>query len=616
MIGSESKIRSDHRTRKACIYVRQSSLVQVQQHTESTRRQYELCVRAGELGWAEEQIEVIDEDLGQSASNAGKIRAGFQRLLAGVVTGQVGGIFSVEVSRLARQDSEGYRLVEVAALTGTLLIDECEVYDPLLADDRLLLGLKVLLSSNEVRMMNQRLRENKLRKAQHGDLRLSLPVGLINDPRQGVRIDPDEQVQGAVRLIFERFRLGGGLSNVVRYFQENGLLFPRHQGNWEGPLEWGALSLPRAHNVLSNPLYAGAYVYGRGIRRLVSQKDGRLQQKRCALAPEEWGAVQWDAFPGYISREEYDRNQRVLEQNRNRPCIAQRGRRRDGPALLTGVVLCGRCGKRMHVGYGGEHGQHITYLCNTDQMRYAKPACQRVPGAGIDQLVTECVLAALTPAQIELSLAVLDELERQQSELVRQRQRRLEGAQYAAHLAQRRYEQVDPDNRLVARTLEAEWEACLREVKRQEQDFEHFCQQAPLRLLTEQRQHLLKLAEDLPKIWNAPSTSWTERKNLLKLLIADVTITRQEQNISIQIRWHTNLVDIYQLPLPIVGSPPTPEAIVQRLQDLCPIHTDQQIAEILNQEGLRTTYGNPFTTNIVRDTRLRNGISKTTKQPK
>jgi len=258
MITSRSKVTEDHLRRKACIYIRQSSLAQVQEHQESTRRQYDLQGCAQGLGWETSQIEVMDEDLGQSASAVGRVRAGYQRLLAWVVTGEVGAIFSLEVSRLARQDSEGYRLVEVAALTGTLLIDEQQVYDPGQGDDRLMLGLKVLLSSNEVRIMRQRLQENKMRKAQRGELRLSLPIGLVYDRPSGVMLDPDEQVQGAVQWVFSRFRLSGRLNSVVQYFRENGLLFPRRKGNWDGALEWGELSASRTHSILSNPLYAGA----------------------------------------------------------------------------------------------------------------------------------------------------------------------------------------------------------------------------------------------------------------------------------------------------------------------------------------------------------------------
>lgn len=255
-----NQVRDEHLRRTACIYVRQSTLVQVQEHQESTHRQYALVQRAQALGWPAERIQVIDEDLGHSASDVARPRLGFQKLLARLVSGDVGAIFSVEISRLARQDSEGHRLVEVAALTDTLLLDEQQMYDPTLPDDRLMLGLKVLLSSNELRLMRQRLRESALHKARRHELRISLPVGLMHVPQLGIQLDPDERVQGAVRLLFARFRLSGRMSEVARYFQENGLLFPRRKGSWQGPLEWGPLTLTRIRAVLANPLYAGAYV--------------------------------------------------------------------------------------------------------------------------------------------------------------------------------------------------------------------------------------------------------------------------------------------------------------------------------------------------------------------
>lgn len=606
-----SKVRDEHLSRLACVYVRQSTLVQVQEHQESTRRQYAMVQRAQALGWPAERIQVIDEDLGHSASDVSRLRAGFQKLLGKVVTGEVGAIFSVEVSRLARQDSEGHRLVEVAALTDTLLVDEQQVYDPRLSDDRLMLGLKVLLSSNEIRLMHQRLQESMLRKAQRHELRLSLPVGLIFVPHLGIQRDPDEQVQSAIRLLFERFRLSGRMSEVARYFQEHGLLFPRREGSWQGRLEWSALTLCRIRAVLANPLYAGAYVYGRSKRQTIVHSEQHIERPRRRLPVAEWAVVQWDAFSGYIDRAEYDANQRRLVENRARPHLPALAHRRDGPALLTGLLLCGHCGRPMHVGYQGTNGTRIVYLCNMRQMRYGESACQRMPGAAIDRHVTERVLAALSPAQIIVSLAVLDELERQQAEVLAQWQRRLEAARYLAGLAQRRHEQVDPQNRLVARTLEQGWETTLREVERLENDLSTFRRTRPFVLSAEQRQSLRTLANDLGRVWSAPTTSWAQRKDLLRLLIADVALTRHNTGITVQIRWLTNQVETAELPLPTrQRGIPTPAAILERIRSLCGLHTDQQIAAMLNQEGLKTAQGNPFTTQIVEGTRLRNGILK------
>jgi len=604
-----SKIRAHHLERYAYVYIRQSDPNQVLEHQESTRRQYDLRHRARQLGWSDEHIVVIDEDLGHSASDASQVRTGFERLVTDLFVGRVGAILSVEISRLSRQDSEGHRLVEMAALTDTLLIDEQTVYDPRLADDRLMLGLKVLLSSNEVRLMGMRLWENKLRKAKRGELNINLPVGLVFDPHEGVLLDPDERIQAAVRLLFERFRLSGKISHVVRYFHDHGLQFPKRKGGWKGPLEWGLLSCQRVSAALRNPLYAGGYAYGRVTQRAVAKPPDKRHQPAVRLPPEDWPVTLWDAFSGYISRAEYEVNQAILVRNGSRTPSGF-GRRQDGAALLTGIVLCGCCGRRMHPVYSSKDSRLVTYVCCQQQRRYAQPVCQRVPGQGVDQLVAEAVLAALTPAQIELSVAVIQELERQQAELCRQWELQLDGARYAVRLAQRRYEQVDPDNRLVARSLERDWEARLREVERLEAEFARQQGQRSLTLTLVQRQQLANLVNDLPAVWHASTTSWTERKDLLQLLLADVTLTRQEVDILVQIRWHTNEVDTHTVPLPARGAPTGPEAVVERVRHLVTTHTDDKIATELTQLGIRTAQDKPFTASRVKELRRRYEISK------
>ena len=608
MSKANPKIQAEHLERWAYIYVRQSTMSQVYEHQESSRRQYELKNRARELGWPDERIKVIDQDLGHSASNPHQVRLGFEQLLADVVLGRVGAIFSVEVSRLARQDSEGHRLVEVAAMTGTLLIDEYQVYDPRLPDDRLLLGLKVLLSSNELRFMGERLWKNKLQKAERGELRINLPIGLVFDPETGVGLDPDERVRAAVSLLFERFRLSAKISLVVRYFHEHNLQYPKRTGSWAGPVQWGPLSCERVRSALRNPLYAGAYVYGRITHRLAAKPPDKRHQQTVRLPPHQWEVAIWDAFPGYITQAEYQANQALLDRHCHKD---GHPRRRDGPALLSGLVLCGLCGQRLQVVYTGQDHQHITYVCCHRQRHYAEPACQRIPGQAVDAAVAHLLLEALTPAQIELSLAVLQEVERHQAQLRHQWQLRLEGAQHAARLAQRRYEQVDPDNRLVARTLERRWEAALAEIQRLEAEFA--AQQTNWPTLDDaQRQQLADLVQDFPKVWHDQATTWTERKDLLQLLIADVTLTRQETDIVIQVRWHTNQVDTLTVPLPVQGAPPLSQEIVDRIRILSPTHTDQQIAAELNQDGLRTSQGKSFTARKVQGIRRRYSINKQT----
>jgi len=610
MTPSLAKVQLDHLQRWAYIYVRQSDPMQVRQHHESTLRQYDLQARARSLGWLPEQIVVLDEDLGRSATDPTVTRSGFQKLLTEVALGRVGAIFNLEVSRLARQDSEWHRLVEVAALTGALLIDEHQVYDPRWPDDRLMLGLKGLLSSNETRQMGLRLWQNKLRKAQRGELAIPLPIGLVFDPVQGVRQDPDEQVRAAVSLLFERFGLSGSISAVVHYFQEQSLQFPkRARGAWQdGPVVWGPLTCQRVHAALHNPLYAGAYVYGRITHRAEAKPLERLQQKFVRLAPTAWPVVLWDAFPGYISRAEYEANQAWLQAHRWQQQLS--GRRQDGPALLSGMALCGRCGRRLHPSYSGAQNQHVTYVCDQQQRRYAQATCQRIPGQGVDQAVATAVLAALTPAQVELSLAILDEMERQQAALRQQWALRLDGAHYATRLAQRRYEQVDPENRLVARTLEREWEAALQQVAQLEAEFARQQEASPLALDLGQRQQLLALAQDLSTVWQAETTSWTERKALLRLLVADVTLTHREADILVQIRWHTNEVDTCLVALPRRGAPPVSEIMVERVRSLSPTHSDQAIAEMLNQEGHQTARGKPFTAAHVKEMRRRYEVAK------
>jgi DNA invertase Pin-like site-specific DNA recombinase len=607
------KIQADHLQRLAYIYVRQSSLAQVQDHQESTRRQYELQQRAKQLGWSPESIVVLDADLGHSASNPHISRSGFAQLLAAVALGQVGAIFSVEVSRLARQDSEWHRLVELAALSGALLIDEQQEYNPRCLDDRLLLGFKGLLSSLEVRQMGMRLWENKLRKAQRGELRIHLPVGLVFDRQQGVRLDPNEQVQAAVRLLFERFRLSGSINQVVRYFHQNELLFPKHHKGWEGPLEWGRLSCQRVGAALTNPLYAGAYVYGRLTRRVAAKTVAQMHRQKVRLPQEAWLVDLWQAFPSYIAQDEFEANQARLAQNR--PKILGKGRRQDGMALLSGIVLCGQCGQRMQVVYSGKDHQHITYVCGRRRRSYAQGACQRVPGREVDQAVAAAMLAALTPAQVELSLAVLKEIEHQQALLRQQWELRLEAARYAVHLAQRRYEHVDPENRLVARTLEKEWEVCLQEQQTLETTLERFKKQAPLSLDETQRQRLLSLVTDLPQVWQAETTSWAERKELLRLLVADVTLTRQISDIQVQVRWHTNAVHTFSVSFPLRGTIPLSKPVIDRVRELSRTHTDGEVAEILNQEGLSTAQGKLFTVRRVQGLRRRFDIQRLSSQP-
>jgi len=592
--------------RRAYIYIRQSTLAQVHEHQESTKRQYELRKRANQLGWSDEEIVVIDEDLGQSASDAQETRHGFEKLFSALALDQVGAIFSVEVSRLARQDSEWHRLIEVAALSGTLLIDEQQIYDPRLSDDRLMLGIKGLLSSSELRQMSLRLWENRLRKAQRGELRINLPIGFLFDATEGVMQDANAQIQASVQLLFERFRLEGTINGVVRYFHEQHLQFPKHEKGWEGRLLWGALSCQRVSAILHNPIYAGAYVFGRKTKRAALKPVEKRHQKTVDLPPESWEVTLWDAFAGYISQADYAKNQTLLLKHHGH----NRNQRSDGSALLSGLALCGICGRRLQVRYSGRDAKQVTYLCNHLQRRYAKAVCQQMPGKQIDLRVAEAVLCALTSAQIELALAVVEALEQQQAALRLQWQHRLQSAQYAVRQAERRYENVDPQNRLVALTLETRWNLALQELSQLEADCSLQMQQPALRLDSQQTARLHELVHDLPQLWHADSTTWQQRKALLQFLIADVTLTQNETDVLVAIRWHTNTVSELVVPFPQRGAPILDAQILKLIRDLAHSQSDHDIANELNQRNLFTAQGKPFNAARVAGVRRRFQISQ------
>src|SRR5712692_4266144 len=464
------KIRPEHLSRNAVIYVRQSTLLQVRENIGSTTRQYDLVKRAQELGWEPAGIQVIDQDQGQSgASSIG--RDGFQWLVAEVGLGHVGAVLSLEVSRLARSCSDWYRLLEICALTDTLVIDEEGVYDPGSYNDRLLLGFKGTMSEAELHWLHQRLQGGKLTKAEQGQLRFRLPIGLVYDPVGKIVLDPDEAVAEAVRLVFSLFEQYNSALAVVSYFAEQHLRFPTRWwgGKQADELIWGRLTHERVLNILHSPLYAGAYVYGRTQfrRRALPGEEPRIKGRTRRVKQEDWPIVLLDAHPGYITWEQFLRNQRQLDDNRTWRAEEHRGAVREGSALLQGIVLCGVCGRRMHVRYLSD-GTIPSYECRQAHAQLAEKTCQTMRGDGIDQAVTTCFLEAIEPAHLEVALSALDKVEARAKQVDHQWQRQVERAQYEVDLARRRYKTVDPDNRLVARSLEREWNEKLAEVEKLE----------------------------------------------------------------------------------------------------------------------------------------------------
>ncbi len=613
ILRSSPEVRPDHLDRPAFVYVRQSTLFQVRENTASTARQYDLVQRAQELSWSPAAITVIDQDQGLSGASAVG-RDGFQFLIAQVGLGQAGAVLSLEASRLARSCSDWYRLLEVCALTDTLVIDEDGVYDPGQYADRLLLGILGAMSEAELHWLRHRLLGGKLARAEQGELRLRPPAGLVFDAARQLVLDPDEEVQHAVRLLFALFDQTGSALAAVKHFGEHRLLFPdRLWGkSHDGELRWKPLRHGRVLAVLHNPRYAGAYVYGRTQTRtrLLPQEAPRVKGRTRRVALADWPIVRHNAHPGYISWEQFLRNQQRLDDNYTVPGHGRRGAIREGHALLQGLVLCGQCGRRMTIRYT-RNGTTPSYECNQVHKQQGGRTCQSVRGDGVDAAVAHVFLEAIQPAQLEVSLATLEQIEEQARQVERQWQLRLERARYEADLARRRFLAVEPENRLVARTLEKDWNAKLTAVDQLERERGTFLAGAAPPLNPDERQRILDLAEDLPALWHAPTTPPAERKHLLRLLLRDVTLTKQPTTIRVALRWQAGACLTLEVPRPprSCDARRTAAAVVARIRALAPNYPDRQVAEQLNAEGWTSGRGGAFTASKVQWVRYVHGIA-------
>jgi DNA invertase Pin-like site-specific DNA recombinase len=610
---SLNKIQPDHLDRDALIYVRQSSLIQVRDNTASTMRQYDLVQRALGLGWPRERIQVIDQDQGHSGSSTIG-RDGFQSLVAEVGLKHCGAVLSLEVSRLARSCSDWYHLLEICALTDTLVIDEEGIYDPGHYNDRLLLGFKGTMSEAELHWLRQRLLGGKLKKAEQGELHFRLPVGLMYDPTGKVVLDPDEEVQAAVHLVFTLFEQYGSALAVVKHFTAHHLRFPDRlwKRTQKGELIWEPLRCGRVLSLLHNPFYAGAYVYGRTKtrRHALPGEAPRIKGRTRQVKREDWPIVLLDAHPAYISWERFRRNQQILDDNRTWRPEERRGAVREGSALLQGIVLCGACGRRMNVRYLHD-GTIPSYECRQAHAQLAEKTCQTMRGDGIDRAVTTCFLQAIQPAHLAVSLATLDQLEARAKQIDRQWHLRLERAQYEADLARRRYTTVDPENRLVARSLERDWNEKLTEVEQLEREYTVVPKPAALLLTPQERERILALAHNVPAVWHAPTTTHGERKQLLRYLIKDVTLTRHEADILVRIRWRTEALTELTVARAkrVADARRTDPQVVARVRALAPMHTATHIADQLNAEGLCAGMGGHFTASKVDWIRIKYGIA-------
>jgi DNA invertase Pin-like site-specific DNA recombinase len=590
VIRGEQKVTADHLERAAIVYVRQSTLVQVREHTESTLRQYDLAGQAARLGWPGTAIEVIDADLGLSGRTASH-RDGFKHLIARVCLGEVGAVFGLEVSRLARSNADLARLLELARLTSTLVIDNDGVYDLSDINDRLLLGLKSQMSEAELHWLTSRMNEAKKAAARRGELRVPLPVGLAYDDDGSIGIDPDEEVAAAVRDVFAAFAQTGSAYGAAGAFA--GRRFPRraYGGTWAGQLRWGRLTHSRAAEILRNPAYAGAYVFGRRRSRQVVSPDGQVRSSVTELPRDQWEVLIRDHHPGYITWEDYLANEARLAANRTNA-----GERppREGTALCQGIVFCGACGRSMQVRY---QDRYPRYECSHSRHDHvATPLCGSVRADTVDAAAASALLEAVAPDQVSLALSAAAEVTVRRQRSVRAAELAAERARYDADRAERAFLACEPENRLVARTLEARWETRLADLADAEAALATQRSAQPELPAPDQ---LAATAANLPALWASPATSDKDRKRMLRALLADVTITPDDQDrtrIMVGLHWKSGASQ--QVPVTrrknAIQLRSTDPAAIGLARKIGPHLDNAALSAALNDAGHRTGTGQPF----------------------
>ena len=610
-MSEPGKVTDAHRRRRAVIYVRQSTLAQVQTNLESSARQYALRERAVELGWRREAVSVVDEDTGRSGSSSDG-RIGFRELVAAVGLGQVGLVLALEVSRLARSSADWHQLLDLCALTGTLIADADGIYSPSLFNDRLLLGLKGTMSEAELHLIRARLDGGLRNKAERGELRVSLPVGLDREPDDRIVLSPDEQVRHAMERVFCLWRALGSARQVVRELIAEGQLLPRRSVG-ERRVRWARASYGSVHDFLTNPSYAGAFVWGRTRQEKRLGPGGRVEISTVELALEQWSVCLPEHHPGYVSWPDYLATRERLRAN-VRPRGEGGGAPREGAALLQGLLRCGRCGRRMQVAYSGTNGRSPRYACVRGmQLHGTGAACQSLGAARLDQAVARAFLEAVSPAGVAATAGAVAELEEQHEGRLAGQRLALERAEWEAERARRQFDLCEPEHRLVARTLERALEEALGAREREQRALEALKRQRPAPLSAEERRALARLARDLPRLWRARATSDRNRKELLRTLVREVLVTVEgaEARAGVEVIWEGGARSVLSVRLNRRGPERrrTPEDTIALIGRLAVHHPDRQIAAILSQQGRRTGTGLTFSEAHVRATRQRAGIA-------
>jgi DNA invertase Pin-like site-specific DNA recombinase len=599
--GANQKVSASHLKRQAYCYVRQSTLKQVFENTESTKRQYALRDRAIALGWPVVQIVTVDSDLGETATSVAD-RQGFQKLMTEVSLGRVGLVMGLEVSRLARNNADWARLLEICAITDTLILDEEGIYNPTDFNDRLLLNMKGTFSEVELHVLRSRLRGGILSKARRGEFKTRLPTGFVYDHNDKIIIDPDKQVQQSLRLFFDIFQRTGAAFATVKAFASDDMKFPcrMHLGPDKGKVKWQRLTAGRALSILNNPRFAGAYYYGR--QRSRKNVDGSTTYFQ--VPRDQWLVLIKDVHPGYITWKQYEENLRRIRQNAIAyNVIDKKTPPREGPCLLQGLAVCGKCGQRMTIRYKYHRKARLdpVYLCQRLRIERWENSCQYIPGADIDEAISKLLLESVTPLTLEVALQVQKELENRFNEADKLRKQQVERAQYEVNLARRRFMQVDPDNRLVADTLEAEWNEKLRHLQDANDYYEKHRRQESERLKKVQQKEVLKLARDFPRLWKNPRTPVREKKRMIRFLIEDVTMIRAD-DITLHVRFKGGATKTLKLPLPLKGWQynVTDPKIVEIVDELLSNHTYSEIATILDKRGYKSGQGHQIDRTVVK----------------
>ncbi|MFZ2113629.1 MAG: recombinase family protein [Solirubrobacteraceae bacterium] len=609
-MSEHGKVTEAHLRRRAVVYVRQSTLGQVERNVESAARQYALTERAVALGWPAGSVVVVDEDTGRSGSTV-EGRFGFKELVAEVGLGHVGLVLALEVSRFARSSADWHQLLDLCALTGTLIADADGVYCPGDFNDRLLLGLKGTMSEAELHLIRARLNGGLRHKAQRGELRLALPVGLDRDEDGLIVLCPDEQVRHAIERVFVLWRRLGSARQVVMELAGEEQMLPRRSVG-QRRIRWARASYGAVHKFLTNPAYAGAFVFGRKRREKRVGEDGRVRVRDVEVPMVEWSVCLPGHHPGYVSWDEYLATRKRLRANMTRQGEGS-GVAREGQALLQGLVRCGRCGRRMQIAYSGKGGASHRYACVRGRDLHATgKACQSLGGKRLEKAVLGAFLDAVTPAGIEATAGAIRELEQQHEQRLAGQRLALERAEFEAERAERQFDACEPENRLVARTLEGKLEQALSDAERERGKLAALERSRPAPLTDHERQALTRLAHDLPRLWEAKSTSDRDRKELLRTLIGEVVLTihASERRAALEICWEggarTELA--VRLGTNVFERRRTSEDTIELIRRLAAHHPDRQIAQTLSRQGRLTASGLPFTQARVQSVRVRAGI--------